>query len=59
MKHEFWLEHPHQGNCSAFRRSFAPADFHLMGTSGVTKSLSRPYTGRGQYKTAFELSFYF
>ena len=57
--HEFRSEHPHQGNRSAFRRSVAPEDFHLKGTSGVTRSLSRLYTGREQYETAFKLAFYF
>ena len=59
MNHEFRSEHPHQGNRSAFRRSVAPEDFHLKGTSGVTRSLSRLYTGREQYETAFKLAFYF
>ena len=34
-------------------------DFHLKGTSGVNKSLSRQYTGGNQYKTPFELGFLF
>ena len=59
MNHEFRSEHPHQGNRSAFRRSVAPGDFHLKGTSGVTRSLSRLYTGRDQYETAFEIGFLF
>ena len=61
MNHEFRSERPHQGNRSAFRRSVAPGDFHLFltGTSGVTRSLSRLYTGRDQCKTAFVLGFYF
>ena len=58
MNHEFRSEHPHQGNRSAFRRSVAPEDFHLKGTSGVTRSLSRLYTGREQYETAFKLAFF-
>ena len=57
VNHEFRSEHPHQGNRSAFRRSVAPGDFHLKGTSGVTRSLSWLYTGRDQYETAFELGF--
>ena len=57
MNHEFRSEHPHQGNRSAFRRSVAPEDFHLKGTSGVTRSLSRLYTGREQYETAFKVPF--
>ena len=59
MNHEFRSEHPHQGNRSAFRRSVAPEDFHLKGTSDVPRSLSRLYTGREQYETAFKLAFYF
>ena len=59
MNHEFRSEHPHQGNRSAFRRSVAPEDFHLKGTSDVTRSLSRLYTGREQYETAFKLAFLF
>ena len=59
MNQEFRSQHPYQGNRSAFRRSVAPGDFHLKGTSGVTRSLSRLYTGRDQYKTAFELFFLF
>ena len=31
----------------------------MKGTSGVTRSLSRLYTGRDQYETAFELGFLF
>ena len=53
------MEHPHQGNRSAFRCSVPPGDFHLKGTSGVNKSLSRQYTGGNQYKTPFELGFLF
>ena len=59
MNHEFRSEHPHQGNRSAFRRSVAPEDFHLKGTSDVPRSLSRLYTGREQYETAFKLAFLF
>ena len=59
MNREFRSEHPHQGNRSAFRRSVAPGDFHLKGTSGFTRSLSLLYAGRDQYKTAFELGFLF
>ena len=59
MNHAFRSEHPHQGNTSAFRRSVALGDFHLKGTSGVTRSLSRLYTSRDQYETAFELGFLF
>ena len=33
--------------------------FFFTGTSGVTRSLSRLYTGRDQCKTAFVLGFYF
>ena len=47
------------GKQTAFRCSVPPGDFHLKGTSGVAKSLSRLYTGRNQYKTAFELGFLF
>ena len=57
MNHGFRSYHPHQGKRSACRRSVAPEDFHLKGTSGVTRSLSRLYTGRDQYETAFELGF--
>ena len=70
MNHGFRSEHPHPGNRSAFRRSVAPGDFHLKRTSGVfllflfkllllcnTKSLRRLYTGRDQFKTAFEVVF--
>ena len=59
MNHKFRSQQPGQGNRSAFRRSVAPEDFHLKGTSGVTRSLSRLYTGREQYETAFKLAFYF
>ena len=59
MNHKFRSEHPRQGNRSAFRRSVASRNFHLKETSGVTGSLSRLYTGRDEYRTAFELGFLF
>ena len=57
--HEFRSEHPHQENRSTFRRSVARGDFHLRGTSGVTKSLSCLYTGSDQCKAALSSAFFY